>query len=164
MACEKILVKPVWSQMKQNAGTGAKSGRSLAQFAASLASLRAGITNLEVHFIGHSAGSIVLGKLLTLLGKKNVTVDSVELNAPACTFKFANRHYANAMKNRTLAKKSFQCHVISDPRKQDDSIGPYGKSLLYLVSRTLEEGPQDAVVGKGIRLAELRWLGKHMER
>ena len=139
VACENILVKPVWSQMKQNAAAGADSGGGLLQFANLLVKLRNSLQYLEVHFVGHSAGSIILGQLLTLLGKRNFPVDSVELYAPACTVEFANRHYSVAMTNGTLSKQSFHCQVMSDQREQDDSIGPYGKSLLYLVSRALEE-------------------------
>lgn len=139
VACENILVKPVWSQMKQNANAGSEAGGGLTQFANALAKLRVVLGTLEVHFVGHSAGSIILGHLLTLMGKKGFAVDSVELYAAACTVEFANRHYASAINNGTLSKSSFHCHVMSDRRERDDSIGPYGKSLLYLVSRALED-------------------------
>ncbi|MBC7818545.1 MAG: C1 family peptidase [Planctomycetaceae bacterium] len=139
VACSNILVKPVWSQMKQNADVGSHAGGGLAQFANALVKLRAELKPLEVHCVGHSAGSIILGQLLTLLGKKDFKVDSVELYAAACTVEFANRHYAGAVENGTLAKKSLYCHTMSDRREQEDSIGPYGKSLLYLVSRALED-------------------------
>lgn len=147
VACENILVKPVWSQMKQNADAGSEAGGGLAQFANALVKLRAGMQPLEVHCVGHSAGSILLGHLLTLLGKKGFTVDSVELYAAACTVEFANRHYAGAINNGTLAKSSFLCQVMSDQRERDDSIGPYGKSLLYLVSRALEDVHKKPLLG-----------------
>jgi pimeloyl-ACP methyl ester carboxylesterase len=153
-ACENILVKPVWSQMKQNASAGADSDGGLQQFADALLELRSTIANLEVHFVGHSAGSIILGHLLTLLGKKNAVVNSVELYAPACTVEFANLHYSAAMTNGTLSRSSFQCHVMSDQRELDDSIGPYGKSLLYLVSRALEEVHKMPLLGM-----EAAWPG-----
>ncbi len=147
VACENILVKPVWSQMKQNANAGSESGGGLAQFANALVKLRSELKPLEVHCVGHSAGSIILGHLLTLLGKKNFTVDSVELYAAACTVEFANRHYSSAINNGTLARSSFRCQVMSDERERDDSIGPYGKSLLYLVSRALEDAHKMPLLG-----------------
>lgn len=162
VACENILVKPVWSQMKQNANAGSDAGGGLAQLASALVKLRAELQPLEIHFVGHSAGSIILGHLLTLLGRKGFTVDSVELYAAACTIEFANRHYAAAINNGTLSKSSFHCQVMSDRRERDDSIGPYGKSLLYLVSRAGGR-PQDAAIGHGRSLAKHRRPRRSLE-
>src|SRR5207244_2217835 len=42
-----------------------------------------------------------------------------------------------------------QLHVdlMSDAREQDDSVGPYGKSLLYLVCRALERVHKTPILG-----------------
>lgn len=141
VACEQLLVKPIWMQMKQNAAAAA-NGRDagLAMLAGHLAELRAALPKLEIHLVGHSAGSILHGHLLDRLGAKNLQVGSCSLFAPACTLGFALRHYQPALETRAiLAKDRFFVDLLSDERELADSVGPYGKSLLYLVSRALEE-------------------------
>ena len=57
--------RPVWSQMKQNAAAAStdKAG-GMVQLAQHLAKLAAAFPDMEVHLIGHSAGSVVLGSFL----------------------------------------------------------------------------------------------------
>ena len=109
------------------------------QAAEALARLGKDIRNLEIHCIGHSAGSIILGHMLTRLTKLKTPVRSVHLYAPACTTEFALEHYKRAVDAGTLARKRLRISILSDQRERGDTVGPYGKSLLYLVSRALEE-------------------------
>lgn len=141
VACEQLLVKPIWMQMKQNAAA-AVNGRDagLVMLAGHLAELKTALPKLEIHLVGHSAGSILHGHLLDRLGAKNLQVSSCSLFAPACTVGFALRHYQPAMESKqVLAKNRLFIDLLSDERELADSVGPYGKSLLYLVSRALEE-------------------------
>ncbi len=53
---------------------------------------------------------------------------------------FANRHYGNAHKKSILDKQNLHIHFMDDERELADSVANiYGKSLLYLVSRALED-------------------------
>jgi hypothetical protein len=61
------------------------------------------------------------------------------LYAPACTMAFATRQYGRAFDKQALDPKTVSFELLSDARELDDTVGPYGKSLLYLVSRALEE-------------------------
>ena len=88
---------------------------------------------------GHSAGSIILGHLLERMAKKKMAVASMHLYAPACTVKFAQDFYAPVIDKGLLPGKKLFFDLLSDEREQADTVGPYGKSLLYLVSRALEE-------------------------
>lgn len=135
---EKVLVKAVWAQMKQNAEAAAQGSGGLRLLAAALAKLAADVKGLEVHLVGHSAGSILHGHLLDRFSDTGVTADGVHLYAPACTVAFANEKYGGAMDKKTMSPKSFFVDLLSEKRERDDSVGPYGKSLLYLVSRALE--------------------------
>ena len=137
VACEQFLVKAVWMQMKQNAA--AASGDGLDMIAGHLAALKKKVPKLEIHFVGHSAGSILLGHLLDLFNSKKLTVSTLSLYAPACTVGFAVEHYIPAVQKNTLAKGAMSFDILSDERERADSLGPYGKSLLYLVSRALED-------------------------
>ncbi|MHB8763620.1 MAG: C1 family peptidase [Deferrisomatales bacterium] len=142
VACEHLLVKPVWMQMKQNAAAAA--GRSadagLTRLAHHLAALHKELPGLEVHLLGHSAGSLAHGHLLDRLAGKHLGVASVSLYAPACSVPFALDHYAEAVEKRQiLDRRALFVDLLSDERERADSVGPYGKSLLFLVSRALED-------------------------
>ncbi len=137
VASENLLVKPLWSEMKQNAEAAASVNGGIHLLAGHLISLAKDEPGLQVHLIGHSAGSLVLGHLLTVL-KKNLPIGSLSLFAPACGVDFANKHYIKAVKNGILTPSDIHVDILDDERERADSVGPYGKSLLYLVSRALE--------------------------
>jgi hypothetical protein len=173
VASENLLVKAVWVQMKQNAMAAAALRRmaseepaktdispsyrsaqpGLVLLADHLRSLKKAIPKLKIHLIGHSAGSILLGHLLDLLRKPEVEVASVSLYAPACTVAFANRHYIPAV-GKIIAKGDLHVDLMSDKRELADTVGPYCKSLLYLVSRALEERHKTPLLGM-----EAAWQG-----
>lgn len=149
-AAEKTIGKPVWSQMKQNAGAAADGrGGSRLLFMA-LQDLRAKLGKeglaMEVHMAGHSAGAILLGHLLDDFDGKS-PISSATLFAPACTMEFAVRHYGRALDRKALPKGGIHIDNLSDENERRDSVGPYGKSLLYLVSRALETPRKRPLLG-----------------
>ena len=75
---------------------------------------------------------------LSAFAAAGVPVASVSLFAPACTLEFAVDHYLPAIEQGILARDRLHIDNLSDARELDDNVGPYGKSLLYLVSRALE--------------------------
>ncbi|WP_236713281.1 C1 family peptidase [Pseudomonas sp. Root329] len=134
-----------WSQMKQNAEAASVAGftpRGLVEMAENLKNLVAdmGKKNVELHLIGHSAGSLINGHLIQLLSARGLAIDTSTLMAPACTLDFANQTYRKVIEGGGLKRKDFHIYMMSDSREQDDNvIGVYHKSLLYLVSRAYEE-------------------------
>ena len=134
-----------WSQMKQNAEAAAVTGftpRGLVEMAENLKNLIAdmGKKNVELHLLGHSAGSLINGHLIQLLWARGLPTETSTLMAPACTLDFANQTYRKVIEAGGLKRKDFHIHLMSDSREQDDNvIGVYHKSLLYLVSRAYEE-------------------------
>jgi hypothetical protein len=66
-------------------------------------------------------------------------VTTCTLYAPACTVKFALDHYKPAIDAGLLKKSGTTFEILADDVELGDSVGPYGKSLLYLVSRGLED-------------------------
>ena len=151
---QNLGAKSIWSEMKQNAIRGIEPGNALALIADELAALRKEIEKqgqrFELHLIGHSAGSIVLGHMLDLFsdGATRKVLASCSLYAPACTVAFANAHYVPAVKRaRILDGTNFHIAVLSDDRETGDSVGPYRKSLLYLVSRALEDLHKMPILG-----------------
>ncbi|MGH6912503.1 MAG: C1 family peptidase, partial [Geminicoccales bacterium] len=137
-AVERLLAKAVWTQIKQNAEAAAAGG-GLSLLASHLARLKQALGDLEVHLVGHSAGSLLLGHLLERLIPRKVAAMSMSLYAPACTMAFATRHYGKAFAKRILDPRTVSFDLLDDERELGDCVGPYGKSLLYLVSRALED-------------------------
>jgi hypothetical protein len=130
----------LWEQMKSNAIRASDDERGgVRLMLPSLLKLREELPKLEIHLIGHSAGAIVLGTMLMRMKEVGLNAASVRLFAPACTTRFALQNYVPAIRQKVLAAKDFHIHVLSDQNEQDDEVGPYRKSLLYLVSRSFEE-------------------------
>ncbi|MHC8350515.1 C1 family peptidase [Pseudomonas sp. RT4P38] len=134
-----------WSQTKQNAEAASVAGftpRGLVEMAENLKKLVAdmGKKNVELHLIGHSAGSLINGHLIQLLWARGLSIETSTLMAPACTLDFANQTYRKVIEGGGLKRKAFHLYMMSDNREQDDNvIGVYHKSLLYLVPRAYEE-------------------------
>lgn len=150
VASENLGVKAIWSQMKQNAAAAAIKGsddRGVFLTVKALARLKAQFPDLKIHLVGHSAGSILLGHFLKDLPRNKLKVASCTLYAAACSVDFANNHYAWAIKKNIVAKDQLYMHLLSDRLEKDDTVGPYRKSLLYLVSRALEDHHKTPLLG-----------------
>ena len=150
VTAETTIGKPIWSQMKQNARAAANGTGGTRQVFVALQQLRETLTAeglpMEVHIAGHSAGAILLGHMLDDFSP-DMPVETATLLAPACTMDFAINHYGRAFKRNVLAESSLRIHVLSDENERDDRVGPYGKSLLYLVSRALDTPRKQPLLG-----------------
>ena len=92
---------------------------------------------VEIHFAGHSAGSIFLGPLLRRFCATGRNVESLNLWAPACTIDFFRDNYADALTSSHVQR--FGLYTLKDPAEQDDNCANiYHKSLLYLVAHACE--------------------------
>jgi len=142
VACQNLLVKPVWTQIKQNAQAGIRNGRGLYLLSRGIEDLIEQVDDsggeVQLHLIGHSAGALPIGHLLRRFRTRHLTAASCRLFAPACTADFANDHFVDAMERGLLPPEQFYLHAMSDELERADRVGPYGKSLLYLISRALE--------------------------
>ena len=141
------LVRPIWSEMKENAALAFGNGRGGDLLITALQKLRDTWGNaLEVHLVGHSAGSILLGHMLTALKARGLDslVTSTHLFAPACTVQFANEHYAPLPE----VMRALYLYVLSDRVERNDNVAAiYRKSLLYLVSNALEMDLRTPLLG-----------------
>ncbi|WP_027478542.1 C1 family peptidase [Curvibacter gracilis] len=146
------LARPIWSEIKENAQLawqGHRAGDQLVHALADLIQLWG--DQLQIHLVGHSAGSLWLGHLITALQATRATtgrpaldaVPSVHLYAPACTVAFANQHYAG-----TDILPRTHIALLSDPLERADNTAlVYRKSLLYLVSNALEADRRTPILG-----------------
>jgi pimeloyl-ACP methyl ester carboxylesterase len=138
----------MWGQMKLNAERASRDSQGGCRLVSELLrELRKQRPSLEIHLIGHSAGAIVLGALLGPLSAAGLKVSSLRLFAPACTTRFALESYRPAIKAGTLEARHWHIHVLSDKNERDDNVGPYRKSLLYLVSRSFEDAHKMPLLG-----------------
>ena len=141
------LARPIWSEMKENAAFGFDSGRGGDLLITALNKLADTWGDaLELHLVGHSAGAILLGHLLSAMAARGsaALVKSVHLYAPACTVAFANRHYAT----QPALMKRLHLDLLSDRVERADQVGTvYRKSLLYLVSNALEVDLRTPLLG-----------------
>ena len=102
---------------------------------------------VRMHFVGHSAGSIVGSYMIDrLLADSLLRFESVSFMAPAVrvdTFERLLRPHLAAG-----AVKRYQQFHLSDRAEEDDSsCGLYRRSLLYLVSESFEGGTTTPILG-----------------
>lgn len=147
----------IWSEMRENADCGMDDGHGLALLSENLEALAAALpgTPLELHLVGHSAGSILLGHLLERMsarGEAPTGVSSCSLLAPACSVEFANERYLAAAATTLLPLERLWLYVLSDDNEKRDGLPTperdlYSKSLLYLVSRALDDHRKMPILG-----------------
>lgn len=169
-AVGRQFARGIWSEMRENAAGGATADHTLDLAARMLRELRAALAkggrDLELHLVGHSAGSILLGHLLgRLAGPDPMTVASCELYAAACSSAFAVQHYGAAHQAGVLPLDRLRLHVLSDANERADGLPDaqrdiYGKSLLYLVSRALDDVRKQPLLGmeRALMAPEPLWL------
>ncbi|MEO5694711.1 MAG: C1 family peptidase [Usitatibacter sp.] len=150
---ELTAAKPggaLWREMTENARLASAKGggmqvlaRIVKAFVAQLPPARR--KAWELHVVGHSAGSIFASHALDLLVNCGISLRSVQLMAPAIR--------VDDFKNTVMpVVASGRCphptmYIMSDVGERDDDVGPYGKSLLYLVSNAFEARRQTAILG-----------------
>jgi hypothetical protein len=152
--------KALWDEMKENAERAADPRRGSAQGGGSLtldllAELAGKDPPLELHVVGHSAGSIFHGPLVQLLTTKGaiqkgplkgrqglgLSIASLALWAPACTIDFFKDYYLPAIAAGRIER--FALFTLTDEVEQDDDCRRvYNKSLLYLVANAFEAKPR----------------------
>jgi hypothetical protein len=160
-AIGRLFGRGIWSEMRENAALGVNDGHCLDLLAKHLTALaqqlKAGGRDLELHLIGHSAGAILLGHLLQRLGGGALgapapRVTSGTLYAAACSVRFACERYLPAADAGLLPLDRLWLYCLSDENERADglptpSVPAYGKSLLYLVSRALDDARKIPLLG-----------------
>ena len=141
------IARPIWSEMKENAELAFGSGRGGDLLITALQKLADTWGDaFELHLVGHSAGAIILGHMLSALSARGLAgkVNTMHLYAPACSVQFANRHYAPHVR---LMQRLY-LRILSDRVERNDSVGAiYRKSLLYMVSNALEIDLRTPILG-----------------
>lgn len=90
----------------------------------------------ELHLVGHSAGSIFAAYALPLLSNLGIALKTVQLLAPAIRLDLFRQLLLPSLESGHTPLPSL--YLLSDRLERGDSVGPYAKSLLYLVSNAFE--------------------------
>ena len=139
------LGRPVWNQMKQNAESASRDRKGAARYMARKIAAYAEKNPLELHLVGHSAGSIFHGHLVPQLIKQGLKIKTLTLFAPACTMPLFEENLLVYLGKGIDRLSIFN---LTDATEQDDSVGPvYHKSLLYLVSEAFEDNKAMPLAG-----------------
>ena len=134
----------MWNEMKENARLTSERNDErgaiqllVRQAAKALQQLPAAQRGLwEIHLVAHSAGSIIVAYALERLMRLGVSLKSISFLAPAMTTRLFKERMLPAIRSKKCPQPTL--FVLSDDGERDDNVGPYGKSLLYLVSNAFE--------------------------
>ena len=152
---EKLLARPgtaIWSEMKQNAdaiSNTAESGGMKLYRACQRSPYFADLSKVRLHLVGHSAGSILHSHVVHRLGGQGWTFESVNFMAPAVRVDLFEETIVPAIKSGKV-KRFNQFHLSDDMEQKDPTCKPilgYSRSLLYLVSQSLEQGRSTPILG-----------------
>ena len=146
-----------WNAVKNQAIQASQSYhggmRLILQF---ITDLMAAEPDVELHLIGHSAGSLLLAPLVQLFateglignaplagdvgyGQQNIA--SCSLWAPASTMTEFYQTYGSAIATNKIDR--FSLFTLTDAAEQNDNCANiYHRSLLYLIAHALEEKPR----------------------
>ncbi|HEX7978506.1 MAG TPA: C1 family peptidase [Gemmatimonadaceae bacterium] len=140
----------LWGEMKQNAALASERPKHdgamqvLARHVQE-ALKAADASGWELHVVAHSAGSIFAAHLLPLLLAAKMRLASVQFMAPAIRVdEFKSLVYPHIV-NKSCPMPTM--YILSDVGERDDTVGPYGKSLLYLVSNAFEGRRETPLLG-----------------
>lgn len=152
---EKALAAPgaaIWSEMKQNAdaiSNTAESGGMKLYRACQQSPYFADLSKVRLHLVGHSAGAILHSHVVDRLGGQGWKFESVNFMAPAVRVDLFEKRVVPAIKSGKV-KRFNQFHLSDDMEQKDPTCKPilgYSRSLLYLVSQSLEHGRSTPILG-----------------
>ncbi|MCD2441867.1 caspase family protein [Agromyces sp. SYSU K20354] len=138
----------IWNDMKIDAAAAAAKGGGGHYFVRALAKFMAAHPNaIEVHAVGHSAGSIFHSHLLDAAFEADVPeIASLNLLAPAVRVDtFAKLVMPHARSGRIGRVAIFA--MDDEAERADTCLRIYNKSLLYLVSASLEPQTSTPILG-----------------
>jgi hypothetical protein len=143
----------LWSEMKENArlssrhpdGIGAM--QLLARYATAAIGKLDGDTRAawELHVVGHSAGCIYASYAVSALDSLGVAFKTLQFMAPAIRVDEFKAQVLGPIGESLCPRPSL--YILSDVGERDDQVGPYGKSLLYLVSNAFEGRRETPLLG-----------------
>ncbi len=155
--CRNISTRGIWVEMKEQSRNtiqkkvkGFSGNRSgiLYLLTHSLKKLSQEFNDLEVHAMAHSAGSELLTtSWLKELDKQKIKLNSLHLLAPTVSIQDSNTFIIKAHKQKVLEKKNIHIYILDKEMENRDQVSRYSKSILYLISRSLEKIHKTPLLG-----------------
>lgn len=143
----------LWREMKENAFLASNHPRD--RGGVQILAVKAGQAlkslpddqrdNWQLHIVGHSAGAIYAAHALEPLASAGIAVMSLQLMAPAITTDLFRKTIGKMAASGTCPLPDI--YMMSDTGERDDDVGPYGKSLLYLISNAFEGKRETPLLG-----------------
>ena len=148
-------IQRLWKEMKANARLASApwskpidaTAPGVTAFIKHLKAYRTVHPDLEVHLVGHSAGSVMLAGVVERLAAENIPVESLQLMAGAISIdeflsdvasRLAGVPGSNGMVKRFTAYDLEEKWELDDVCPGPPTPAVYHKSLLYFVARALE--------------------------
>jgi predicted alpha/beta hydrolase family esterase len=139
----------LWREMKSDACTPfTRATSDGSYFLSQLARYLSDNKQVELHVVGHSAGSIFHAHSLARLAKfePELSVKSLQLLAPAISYPLFKETLAPLINKQFI--KQTRIYNLSETLELDDHVGRvYQKSLLYLVSNAFESKANMPLLG-----------------
>ncbi len=144
----------VWGGMKSSARLAfdEDSEGDGVEFLDSLIDFVNGFDNdVRLHAVGHSAGSIFLSQAIAAahrIYEEYPKFETVHFLAPAITTQLFRQTLMPLIgRGETDQAKHLSVFTMDDSYEKDDTVGPYRKSLLYLIHHALEPEKETHLVG-----------------
>ena len=139
------IAEPLWSEMKENAWRASdhRLGKGAIQLMQKYAVDSLGQATederqkWELHVVAHSAGSILFAHAVEALCSLGISFKTLQFFAPAVRIDEFVKYTLPAIKSGRCPKATM--YILNEQQELDDTVGPYGKSLLWLVSNALED-------------------------
>ena len=149
----------IWAGMKDNARISNEKSGGGEYIAGKIAALVSRHANdVEIHTVGHSAGSIFNAHFMKSIIDKGGWIKSAHFLAPAISRKDFNKNVAPFLGDSIGHLTLFT--MIKRLEKADTVAGIYRKSLLYLVYGALEDKRNTDILGLELSLRSNRKLTK----
>ena len=141
----------LWQEMKENARLASERTTGAMQLVVKYANMakaslgKTAGTNWELHVVAHSAGAILTAHAIVPLASLGMSWKTLQFMAPAIRMELFKEAMVPKILNNTCPKPSM--YILSKVGELDDDVGPYGKSLLYLVSNAFEGSREVPLLG-----------------
>lgn len=132
----------LWSEMKENARLASERRTGAMQLVAKYANqakatfATEALNDWELHVVAHSAGAIFAAHAIEPLMSVGMGLKTMQFMAPAMRIELFKRAMLDQIQAGRCPRPVL--YILSKVGELDDDVGPYGKSLLYLVSNALE--------------------------
>ena len=144
---------PMWSTMKENARRASDHRLDLGGMQLIRKHVQAALQGTsadekakwEFHVVAHSAGSIFTTHAVNHLCNIGVPFKSLQFMAPAVRIDEYQQFMVPQIQAGNCPKPTL--YTLNEQQEEDDTVGPYGRSLLWLVSRAFEDKRDTPILG-----------------